>query len=239
MVAGFTLGSISTNIATAVVRGVKKSSTDVIVPISNLGESVSVNDARSMAKFQVEKPARMPRGSRLDDVRVGNNGELVTLLYVNPTVPTISMYASAVGFAILEMVDPKLEYPTNLSTEWVQASQSQPEQWLRKGIQWRRIRQQRRTWPASMVAGRSTLRDARESSHRTTQTDSGIDGANLTVIRNITRVLVLLLLALMAMGFSTLSGYATGIASHSGSMRIITGQTIGEDSRVENIHRDR
>jgi molybdopterin-containing oxidoreductase family membrane subunit len=107
MVAGFALGSLSPNIAKAVVR-VKKSSNDVIVPISNLGESVSVNDARSMAKFQVEKPARMPRGSRLDDVRVGNNGELVTLLYVNPTVPTISMYAP-VGFAILEMADPKLE----------------------------------------------------------------------------------------------------------------------------------
>ncbi len=111
MVAGFALGSISPSIATAVVRGVKKSSSDVIVPISNLGESVSVNDARSMAKFQVEKPARMPRGSRLDDVRVGNNGELVTLLYVNPTVPTISTYASAVGFAILEMLDPKLDSP--------------------------------------------------------------------------------------------------------------------------------
>jgi hypothetical protein len=32
----------------------------------------------------------------------------------------------------------------------------------------------------------------------------------------------------MAMRFSTLSGYATGIASHSGSMTIITGQTTGE-----------
>lgn len=108
-IAGFALGSISPNIAKTVVRGVKTNPNDVIVPISNLGESVSVNDARSMAKFQVEKPARMPRGSRLDDIRVGNNGELVTLLYVNPTVPTISMYAPAVGFAILEMADPKLE----------------------------------------------------------------------------------------------------------------------------------
>ena len=114
MVSGFALGSILPNIATAVARGVKKSSTDVIVPISNLGDSVSVNDARSMAKFHVEKPARMPKGSRLDDVRVGSNGELVTLLYANPTVPIISMYASAVGFAILEMVDPKLNTPIYL-----------------------------------------------------------------------------------------------------------------------------
>jgi len=53
------------------------------------------------------------------------------------------------------------------------------------------------------------------------------------MIRNIARVLVLLLLALMAMRFSTLSGYATGIASHSGSAMIITGQTTGEDSGVE------
>jgi hypothetical protein len=53
------------------------------------------------------------------------------------------------------------------------------------------------------------------------------------VIRNIARVLVLLLFALMAMGFSTLSCYATGIAPHAGSMTIITGQTTGEDSGVK------
>ena len=48
------------------------------------------------------------------------------------------------------------------------------------------------------------------------------------MIRKIARVLVLLLLALMGMGFSTLSGYATGIASRSGSMTIITSQTSGD-----------
>ena len=114
MVAGFTAGSISPNIATSVVRGMKENPTEVTVPISNLGESVSLNDARSMATFQVEKPTRMPRGSRLDDVRVGNDGEFVALLYVNPAVPTISMYAPAVGFAILEMADPKLDSPPTL-----------------------------------------------------------------------------------------------------------------------------
>ena len=111
MVAGFMLGSISPNIATAVIRDVKKNSTEARVPISTLGESVSINDARLIAKFQVEKPARIPIGSSLDDVRVGNNGQLVTLLYVNPTIPTISMYASDVSFAILEMRDPKPDAP--------------------------------------------------------------------------------------------------------------------------------
>ena len=109
--AGFMLGSISPTIATAVIRDVKKNSTDASVPISTLGESVSINDTRSMVKFQVEKPARIPIGSSLDDVRVGKNGELVTLLYVNPIVPTMSMYASGVGFAILEMLDTKLNAP--------------------------------------------------------------------------------------------------------------------------------
>ena len=105
------LGSISPNIASAVIGGVKKNSTEACVPISTLGESVSINDVRSMVKFQVEKPVRIPMGSNLDDVRIGNNGKLVTLLYVNPTIPTISMYASGVGFAVLEMVDPKPEAP--------------------------------------------------------------------------------------------------------------------------------
>lgn len=111
MVAGFVLGSISLTIATAVSRGLEAKSTEAYVPISTLGQSISIKDARSMAKFQVEKPARIPRGSSLDDVRIENNGELITLLYVNPTVPTIPMYTSDVCFAILEMGDPKLDAP--------------------------------------------------------------------------------------------------------------------------------
>jgi hypothetical protein len=67
-----------------------------------------------MAKFQAEKPARMPMGSRLDDVRVGNDGKLVTFLYYNPSAPTIPVY-NAVSVAILEMADPQLETaPTHL-----------------------------------------------------------------------------------------------------------------------------
>jgi hypothetical protein len=46
--------------------------------------------------------------------------------------------------------------------------------------------------------------------------------------RHITRVLVLLLLAIMAMRFTTLSGYATGIASHSASVTITTSQTTAD-----------
>ncbi len=119
MVAGFALGSISPDIATAAVRGMKESPTEVTVPISNLGESVSLNDAKSMATFQVEKPGRMPRRSRLNEVRVGNAGELVTLLYDNPAVPTISMYTPAVSFAVLEMADPKMDSPpTHLPNEF-------------------------------------------------------------------------------------------------------------------------
>ena len=51
------------------------------------------------------------------------------------------------------------------------------------------------------------------------------------MIKNI--ALVLLLLALMAVGFSTLSCYATEIVPHGGSMTIITGQTTREDPGVE------
>jgi len=53
------------------------------------------------------------------------------------------------------------------------------------------------------------------------------------VIRNFAHVLVLLLLALVAMGFSTLSCYATGVTPHAGSMAIITNQTTGESSGVD------
>ena len=119
MVAGFALGSITPNIATAAVRGVKENPTELTVPISNLGESVSLNDVRSMATFQIEKPARTPRGCKLNDVRVGNDGALVALLYDSPVLPTIPMYAPTVGLAILEMADPKIDSPpTHLPNEF-------------------------------------------------------------------------------------------------------------------------
>jgi molybdopterin-containing oxidoreductase family membrane subunit len=108
MVTGFALGSVSSIMMDAVVQGVNKNSNDVVVPISNLGESISINDLSSMAKFQVENPARMPMGSRLVDIRVGNQGKLVTLLYANPIFPSLSMFATDVGVAILEMADPRL-----------------------------------------------------------------------------------------------------------------------------------
>jgi len=108
MMTGFVFGSISSVVTKAAVQSVNKTSNEDMVPISTLGESMSINDTSSAAKFQVEKPARMPIGSRLDDVRVGNQGELVTLLYVNPNLPTISMYTIDVGVAILEMADPRL-----------------------------------------------------------------------------------------------------------------------------------
>jgi Ni/Fe-hydrogenase subunit HybB-like protein len=106
VVTGFALGSTLPVIAKSLVQGVKKNSNN-IVPISNFGKSVSVIDAGSVAKFQVEKPARIPRGSQLDEVRVGSNGELVTLLYANPSLPKISMYTGDVGVAILEMIEPR------------------------------------------------------------------------------------------------------------------------------------
>ena len=110
MATGFALGSISSVVAENVVQRFKKDSNE-IVPISNLGNSISVEDVNSTARFRVEKPTRMPVGSKLDDVRVGNKGELVTLLYVNPTLPNISMYTAPVSVAILQMADSKFNTP--------------------------------------------------------------------------------------------------------------------------------
>jgi len=67
-----------------------------------------------MASFQVRRPSSIPTGSLLNEIRVGNNGELVTLLYANPIIPSISLYGPNVGFAILQMTDPKLNMPSYL-----------------------------------------------------------------------------------------------------------------------------
>jgi len=111
MATGFALGSISSVAAQVLVADVKNGSNEVVVPLSNLGQSVSISAAVEMAKFQLEKPAKLPMGSRLNDVRVGNDGKLVTLLYSNPRLPIISIYSGDVSLALLEMADPRLMSP--------------------------------------------------------------------------------------------------------------------------------
>jgi molybdopterin-containing oxidoreductase family membrane subunit len=110
MVAGFALGAISSEIGKIVIPEGKNPPTE-IVPLSNLGESVSATLAASMATFQLRIPARPPFGSKLDDVRVGNGGKFVALLYSNPTIPRFSMYPGNIGFVILQIADPKLMNP--------------------------------------------------------------------------------------------------------------------------------
>lgn len=53
------------------------------------------------------------------------------------------------------------------------------------------------------------------------------------MIRHLARIFVMFLIALMIVGSSTLSCYATGIAPHAGSIAIISNQTTGEGSGVE------
>jgi molybdopterin-containing oxidoreductase family membrane subunit len=110
MVTGFALGAISSEIAKIIGPTAKDSPTE-LVPLSNLGESVSLSVAGTMATFQLETPARLPFGSRLDDVRVGSEGKFVTLLYSNPNIPTFSLYPGDIGFVILQIADPKLMSP--------------------------------------------------------------------------------------------------------------------------------
>lgn len=81
------------------------------VPLSNLGESVSLDEAKSMAPFAILTPQHLPEGSALKDVRVADGGKVVSLLYTNPRLTPLSIYTSDVAVAVLLSSDPLQSSP--------------------------------------------------------------------------------------------------------------------------------
>lgn len=75
------------------------------IPLSNLGNSTSLQNAETTAGFPMALPSSLPLGTLLSDVRVPDGGKLVTLLYGNPALERVSIYQAEVAIAISQSPD--------------------------------------------------------------------------------------------------------------------------------------
>jgi hypothetical protein len=75
------------------------------IPLSNLGNSTSLQNAEETVGFPVALPSSLPLGTLLSDVRVPADGKLVTLLYGNPALQSLSIYQAQVAITISQSPD--------------------------------------------------------------------------------------------------------------------------------------
>lgn len=106
LVAGVAVAPLLGNLSSPQRSGV--GGTDMVanpVPLLNLGESVTLVGAREGASFQVMTPSGLPDGSEIKDVRLAVGGGLVTFLYRNPNLESLSIYGEDVAIAVYESQD--------------------------------------------------------------------------------------------------------------------------------------
>lgn len=75
------------------------------VPLTNLGRTVTLEDAKRSASFTVTTPANIPAGSEIKEVRVAEPGERIALLYENQELEPLSIYDERIAIAIFQTPD--------------------------------------------------------------------------------------------------------------------------------------
>jgi hypothetical protein len=94
-----------------------------VVPLSNLGESASLTEAEKIVGFSISKPARLPLGSKLKDVRVSGDDHIVSLIYENPLTKPLSLYNEDVALVIIQAQDsPDATSPAYLPSEFTRVN---------------------------------------------------------------------------------------------------------------------
>lgn len=89
------------------------------VPLSNLGVSISLAEARKAVAFPISIPAKPLPGSKLKDVRVSGDDHLVALIYENPLTDPLSLYTENVALVIIQAQDSQnATSPTYLPSEF-------------------------------------------------------------------------------------------------------------------------
>jgi hypothetical protein len=93
------------------------------VPLSNLGNSTSLQNAEATAGFPLALPSSLPPDTLLSDVRVPEQGQLVTLLYGNPALQSLSIYPAQIAIAISQSPDTIIDaVPAYLPQGYVRVS---------------------------------------------------------------------------------------------------------------------
>ncbi len=95
----------SLGISTSPTKANGATHTMVRIPLSNLGNSTSLSAAETNAGFSLSVPTSLPSGTSLSDVRVPSGGKLVTLLYGNPSIESLSIYQGEVAILISQSPD--------------------------------------------------------------------------------------------------------------------------------------
>jgi Ni/Fe-hydrogenase subunit HybB-like protein len=76
-----------------------------VVPLSNLGVSVSLAEAKKAVGLSISQPTKPPPGSKLKDVRVSGDNHTVSLIYENPLTKPLSLYNEDVALIIIQSQD--------------------------------------------------------------------------------------------------------------------------------------
>ncbi len=104
-IAGFALGFAPIQLPIKSLNSNGNRSSIPVVPLSNLGLSVSLAEARKTVGFSISKPIEFPLGSQLKDVRVSGDDHIVSLIYENPLTRPLSLYSEDVAFVIIQAED--------------------------------------------------------------------------------------------------------------------------------------
>jgi len=104
-IAGFALGFAPIQLPIKSLNSNGNRSSIPVVPLSNLGLSVSLAEARKAVGFSISKPIEFPLGSKLKDVRVSGDDHIASLIYENPLTKPLSLYNEDVAFVIIQAQD--------------------------------------------------------------------------------------------------------------------------------------
>ncbi len=116
--AGFAIGFTPIRLPIGSVNSAGSPSTQT-VPLSNLGASVPLAEARKAVGFSISKPTDLPSGSLLKDVRLSSDNSMVSMLYENPYAKPLSLYGKEVAFVIIQTKDPvNTTSPSYLPTDF-------------------------------------------------------------------------------------------------------------------------
>jgi len=104
-IVGFALGFAPIQVPIGSLNSSENRSSVPVVPLSNLGVSVSLAEAKTAVGFSISMPTKLPLGSELKDVRVLEGNHIVSLIYENPLTKPLSLYNEDVALVIIQAQD--------------------------------------------------------------------------------------------------------------------------------------
>jgi Ni/Fe-hydrogenase subunit HybB-like protein len=105
-IAGFAVGYAPIQAPIRALIPSQNHSSAALMPLTNLGSSISLAEAKKTISFPISMPTNLPLGSNLKDVRVSSDNNLVALIYENPLSTPLTMYDENVSLVIFQTHDP-------------------------------------------------------------------------------------------------------------------------------------